>query len=134
MQLPHPEPLALKKACAALDPPIAFTKRAAGAGDPKNKAELGGGHLAAMTKTFGLYPPFLHIYGAVRVDKYRQGLYMPFIAHNRHKVLPPMQQKSTHRDFDGRVRRQWGDGSPMRPHTHDGALENRECALSNAPS
>ena len=89
------EPNKLAKACASLDPPIAFDRvadldaedveaPASGASKKKHREALS---LTDVTKIGGLYPPFLHIYAPVRGEKVAEELYMDFVDHNRHKLL-----------------------------------------------
>jgi hypothetical protein len=70
------DPRRLREACARLSPPITFRERASG-----------GQSLGELSEAEGLWPPFLHIFAPVRVEKLADDLYLPFVSHNRHKLL-----------------------------------------------
>lgn len=70
------EPNRLREACAKLVPPVNFDQA---------PAEAGGKSLFDLTHTGKYYPPFTHIYAELRKEK--EDLYMPFVDHNRHKVM-----------------------------------------------
>eukprot|EP00930_Biecheleria_cincta_P044860 TRINITY_DN30905_c0_g1_i1.p1 TRINITY_DN30905_c0_g1~~TRINITY_DN30905_c0_g1_i1.p1 ORF type:complete len:767 (-),score=99.31 TRINITY_DN30905_c0_g1_i1:150-2450(-) len=114
------DPLTLKKECEALNPPITFRQRA-----------VDGASLQEISDRFNYYPPFLHIFCPLRLEKAR--LFLPFIAHNRAKLqlrmlaAPRMERSAPHSAARGagmnlhemqrchpftRYKDQAGDGGP----------------------
>ncbi|KAH8051045.1 kinase [Aureococcus anophagefferens] len=81
------DPARLRARCAALEPPIRFEKRPAAG--------------LALADQNGLYPPFLHIYADVVPSA--ADLCLPFVDHNRHKVI--LRMLTAQRFDDGRPSR-----------------------------
>ena len=81
------DPAKLRARCAALEPPIRFEKRPAAG--------------LALADQGGLYPPFLHIYADVVPSA--ADLCLPFVDHNRHKVI--LRMLTAQRFDDGRPSR-----------------------------
>ena len=81
------DPAKLRARCAALEPPIRFEKRPAAG--------------LALADQNGLYPPFLHIYADVVPSA--ADLCLPFVDHNRHKVI--LRMLTAQRFDDGRPSR-----------------------------